>query len=61
MPETVTNVPHRHIPLPSDPVGARHLVLKLRWIGHEEEAMALARRFAAMAPDMTLAETPETD
>lgn len=43
------------------PVEVRKLLLKLRWIGMNEEADRLASELARFAPGVTIAGTYETD
>jgi hypothetical protein len=49
-------------PLPSQqPMEIRKLLLKLRWIGMNEEADRLASELARFAPGVTIAGSYETD
>jgi hypothetical protein len=43
------------------PMEVRKLILKLRWIGMEEEADRLASELARFAPGVTIAGCYETD
>ena len=43
------------------PIEVRKLLLKLRWIGMNEEADRLASELARFAPGVTIAGTYETD
>lgn len=55
MPLATTTVPAQQ------PVEVRKLLLKLRWIGMNEEADRLASELARFAPGVTIAGTYETD
>jgi len=44
-----------------NPEGIRALVLKLRWIGLEQEADELASHLAGIIPAVTLADVTKTD
>jgi hypothetical protein len=44
-----------------NPGGIRTLVLKLRWIGLEQEAGELASHLAGIIPAVTLADVTKTD
>ena len=55
MPLATTTVPAQQ------PIEGRKLLLKLRWIGMNEEADRLASELARFAPGVTIAGTYETD
>ncbi len=48
-------------PISANPEVIRLLVLKLRWIGMEDEAQEMSNRLAAIAPTAILADVAATD
>lgn len=48
-------------PVPGNPQDIRTLVLKLRWMGLEEEAEELSHQLAAIAPEAVLVDVLTTD
>lgn len=46
-------------PATRDPVELKHLILKLRWIGHEAEADHLRKILGRTAPEQVCIEAPQ--
>lgn len=61
MPEHITSSFPSQGSITPNPEAVRHLVLKLRWIGMEEQTEEMAARMAMLAPDDVLVEAAATD